>query len=68
MIIDLHKKDNVTNLIKDNNYWGFKKETFRDFLLKTTPFFFMVFLLNAQFGRGFAFRRIVPQLGRISLV
>jgi lysophospholipase L1-like esterase len=35
MIIDLHKKDNVTNLIKDNNYWGFKKETFRDFLLKT---------------------------------
>lgn len=35
MIINLNKNDDVTNLIKYNNYWRFNKETFRDFLLKT---------------------------------
>ena len=35
MIIDLHKKDDYRNLINKKHYWGFGKETFRDFLIKT---------------------------------
>ena len=35
MIMDLEKKDDFTNLIENKNYWGFNKETFRHFLLKT---------------------------------
>lgn len=35
MIIDLHKKDDLTHLINKKNYYKFGKETFRDFLLKT---------------------------------
>ena len=35
MFIDLHKKDDITHLIKKENYWGFKKQTFRNFLIKT---------------------------------
>ena len=35
MLIDLHKKDDVTDNIDSKKYWGFGKETFRDFLNKT---------------------------------
>jgi hypothetical protein len=35
MLIDLHKKDDVTHTIDKSTYWGFGKETFRDFLNKT---------------------------------
>ena len=35
MIMDLEKKDDFTNLIENKNYWGFNRETFRNFLLKT---------------------------------
>jgi hypothetical protein len=35
MLIDLHKKDDVTHTIDKSTYWGFKRETFRDFLNKT---------------------------------
>lgn len=35
MLIDLHKKDDVTHTINTESYWGFRKETFRDFLNKT---------------------------------
>jgi hypothetical protein len=35
MLIDLDKKDDVTHTIDKSTYWGFRKETFRDFLNKT---------------------------------
>lgn len=35
MLIDLHKKDDVTHTIDKESYWGFRKETFRDYLNKT---------------------------------
>jgi hypothetical protein len=35
MLIDLHKKDDVTHTIDKSTYWGFRKQTFRDFLNKT---------------------------------
>jgi hypothetical protein len=35
MLIDLHKKDDATHTIDKSTYWGFRKETFRDFLNKT---------------------------------
>lgn len=35
MFIDLDKKDDITHLINAKNYWGFKNQTFRDFLIKT---------------------------------
>jgi hypothetical protein len=34
MLIDLHKKDNITHLINEKPYWGFNNQTFRDFLNK----------------------------------
>ena len=34
MLIDLHKKDDITHLIDGTHYWGFNKQTFRDFLNK----------------------------------
>lgn len=35
MLIDLHKKDDVTHIIDKSTYWEFRKQTFRDFLNKT---------------------------------
>lgn len=35
MLIDLDKKDDVTHTIDKSTYWGFRKQTFRDFLNKT---------------------------------
>jgi hypothetical protein len=35
MIIDLHKKDDITNLVDKEKYWNFNKQIFRDFLNKT---------------------------------
>jgi hypothetical protein len=35
MLIDLNKKDDVTHTIDKSTYWGFRKQTFRDFLNKT---------------------------------
>jgi hypothetical protein len=32
MLIDLHKKDDITHIIDKTHYWGFNKQTFRDFL------------------------------------
>jgi hypothetical protein len=32
MLINLDKKDNITNLIDDSKYWQFNKQTFRDYL------------------------------------
>lgn len=34
MLMDLHKKDDITHLIDETHYWGFSKQTFRDFLNK----------------------------------
>jgi hypothetical protein len=34
MLIDLHKKDDVTHIIHKSRYWGFRKQTFRDYLNK----------------------------------
>jgi hypothetical protein len=34
MLMDLHKKDDITHLIDKTYYWGFSKQTFRDFLNK----------------------------------
>ena len=35
MLIDLHKKDDITDSINKKPYWGFNKKTFRDFLSNT---------------------------------
>ncbi len=35
MLMDLHKKDDVTHTIDISSYWQFGKQTFRDFLIKT---------------------------------
>jgi hypothetical protein len=35
MLIDLHKKDDITGSINKKLYWGFHKKTFRDFLNNT---------------------------------
>jgi len=32
MLIDLHKKDDITHIIDKAYYWGFNKQTFKDFL------------------------------------
>jgi len=34
MLINLHKKDDITHLIDKTNYWGFGQQTFRDYLNK----------------------------------
>jgi hypothetical protein len=34
MLIDLDKKDDITNLIDNSKYWEFNKQTFRDYLNK----------------------------------
>lgn len=35
MVIDLHKKDDVTNLVDKEKYWKFNKDIVRDFLNRT---------------------------------
>jgi hypothetical protein len=34
MLINLNKKDDITNLIDNSKYWEFNKQTFRDYLNK----------------------------------
>ena len=34
MLINLDKKDDITNLIDNSKYWEFNKQTFRDYLNK----------------------------------
>ena len=36
MVQDLSKKDDVTHLINKKNYWGFSKQTIRDYIVKTS--------------------------------
>jgi hypothetical protein len=38
MLIDLDKKDDITNLIDNSKYWEFNKQTFRDYLNKIKRF------------------------------
>lgn len=35
MLLDLHKKDDITHIIDKKNYWEFNKKTLRDLLNKT---------------------------------
>lgn len=35
MLIDLNKKDDITHIIDNTNYWGYRKQIFRDFLIDT---------------------------------
>ena len=36
MVQDLNVEDDITHLINKNNYWGFRKETIRDYLVKVS--------------------------------
>jgi hypothetical protein len=36
MVQDLNKEDDITHLINKNNYWGFRKQTIRDYLVKVS--------------------------------